>query len=66
MGELLTLQEAALFIRCSKTHLLNVLHGRVPNVPPLPCVRIGRRILVRREAIQRWLLTVESPLETVA
>jgi excisionase family DNA binding protein len=62
----LTLTEAAKIIRCSKAHLLNVIHGRVPNVPPLPCARIGRRILVRREALERWLLAVEMPLRIMA
>jgi excisionase family DNA binding protein len=56
----LTLPEAAQLMRCSKAHLLNVIHGRVANVPPLPCVRIGRRILIRREALERWLAAVEG------
>jgi excisionase family DNA binding protein len=62
----LTLEQAARLMQCSKAHLLNVLHGRVSNVPPIPCVRIGRRILLRPEAVQRWLLAVEAPLEPIA
>lgn len=57
---MLTLKEAADVIRCSKAHVQNVLKGRVENVPPLPHVRIGRRILVRRASLDRWLLAVES------
>lgn len=57
---ILTVGEAADLIRCSKTHLLNAIHGRIPNVPRLPCVAIGRRILVRRDALDRWLLVIEG------
>ncbi len=56
----LTLVEAALVVRCSKAHLLNVVHGRVANVPPLPHVKIGRRILIRRESLERWLVALEA------
>ena len=66
MEEVLKLEEAAQVMRCSKTHLQNVIHGRVANVPPLPCVRVGRRLLIRREALDRWLRAVEAPLETTA
>ena len=58
--QILTLVEAALLVRCSKAHLLNVIHGRVGNVPPLPHIRMGRRILIRRGSLDRWLLAVES------
>ena len=37
-GEVLTITEAALAMRCSKTHMQNVLQGRVANVPRLPCI----------------------------
>lgn len=57
---LLTLQEAAGVVRCSKAHLSNVINGKVPGLPaPLPVVRIGRRILVRRDALLAWLNKVE-------
>lgn len=65
MELVLTLEEAAQAIRCSKTHLLNVIHGRVPNVPPLPSVRVGRRILIRRESLERWLAASENAKATV-
>ena len=58
---ILTLGEAARVIRCSKAHLLNIIHGRVANVPPFPSLRVGRRLLVRRESLERWLAAVESP-----
>jgi excisionase family DNA binding protein len=65
MEPVLTLVEAAQTIRCSKAHLLNVIHGRVPNLPPLRHVKIGRRMLIRRESLERWLAAAESAEATV-
>jgi hypothetical protein len=56
----LTLIEAARELRCSKAHLHNVIHGKVPGLPPLPVLRIGRRVLIRGEAFRQWLLAVEA------
>ena len=62
MGKaVLTLAEAALVMRCSKAHVQSVIQGRVNNVPPLPSIRIGRRILIRRESLERWMAALESP-----
>ncbi len=58
--QLLSLTEAARYVRCSRSHLCNVVHGRVPGVPRLPSVRIGRRVLLRRESLERWLLEAET------
>jgi excisionase family DNA binding protein len=55
----LTLKEVAQRLRCSKAHLSNVIAGKVLNLPPLPVVRIGRRLLVRDESLSRWLAAVE-------
>ena len=59
-GEVLTIAEAARATRCSKTHMQNVLQGRVTNVPPLPCIRVGRRVLIRRQSLERWMDDAES------
>jgi excisionase family DNA binding protein len=61
MELVLTVNEAAQIVRCSKAHLLNVIHGKVSNVPPLPCIHVGRRILIRREALDQWLRAIEAP-----
>jgi len=55
----LTLREAAAVLRCSKAHLSNIINRKVPGLPDLPVVRIGRRTLIRRDALDRWLLSVE-------
>jgi excisionase family DNA binding protein len=55
----LTMREAAEVLRCSKAHVSNIINRKVPGLPTLPVVRIGRRLLVRRDALDRWLLSVE-------
>ncbi len=57
---LLTVAEAARELRCSKAHVHNVIHGKVPDLPPLPVLHIGRRVLIRREALKAWMLSVET------
>ena len=52
---LLTLTAVAELLHCSKAHISNVIAGRVPNCPPIPAVRLGRRKLVRREALHAWI-----------
>jgi len=53
--EILTIEEAAKELRCSKAHVQNLLAGRVSSAPRLPCIRLGRRKLIRRESLLRWL-----------
>jgi excisionase family DNA binding protein len=57
---LLTIPEAARKLRCSKTHVHNLIYGKVPDVPPLPVLRIGRRVLIRHEGLKAWMLAVEA------
>ena len=52
---LLTLAEVAVELRCSKTFASRLARGLVRGVPALPVVRLGRRVLVRREALLDWL-----------
>jgi excisionase family DNA binding protein len=53
--DLLTLREVAALLHCSRTHVSNVLAGRVRGCAPIPSVRLGRRMLIRREALLRWV-----------
>jgi hypothetical protein len=55
----LTVSETARELRCSKAHLHNIIGGRVPNLPPLPVLRIGRRLLIRHDALTQWVLDLE-------
>jgi excisionase family DNA binding protein len=56
----LTVSEAAREMRCSKAHLHNIVAGKVPNLPPLPVLRIGRRVLIRYDALKAWLSQLEA------
>jgi len=53
----LTINEIASILRCSKAHVCNVLNGRVPGVPKLTHFALGRRKLVRREWLEEWMET---------
>lgn len=59
-SNVLNLAEAAALVRCSRAHLSNVINGKVHGIPRLPAVRIGRRVLFRRESLELWLQEVES------
>jgi hypothetical protein len=56
----LTVAEVAHELRCSKAHVHNIVAGKVPNLPPLPVLRIGRRMLVRAEGLEKWLTELEA------
>ena len=56
----LTVAEVARELRCSKAHVHNIVAGKVPNLPPLPVLRIGRRMLVRAEGLEKWLTELEA------
>jgi predicted DNA-binding transcriptional regulator AlpA len=58
--KILNLAEAASLVRCSRAHLCNIINGKVRGIPHLPIVRIGRRVLFRRESLEQWLLQVED------
>jgi excisionase family DNA binding protein len=53
--EILTITEVAFMLRCSKAHVCNVINGKVKGVTRLPAISMGRRKLVRREALEVWL-----------
>ena len=53
--DLLTLAEVAELLHCSKAHVGKAVAGRVPGCPPIPSVSLGRRKLVRRAALLRWI-----------
>ena len=54
-SKLLTLAEVARELRCSKAHVSNLIARRVRYATPLPVVQLGRRKLVRREALDAWI-----------
>ncbi len=60
LPSILTLNEVAAELRCSKAHLSHIVNGKVAGLPPLAVARIGRRVIIRREVLLRWLWTVEG------
>ena len=56
----LTICEVARELRCSKAHVHNIVAGKVPNLPPLPVLRIGRRVLVRYDGLKAWMGELEA------
>jgi len=52
--------EVATLLHCSKAHVCNAVAGKVRGCPPIPAVRLGRRTLVRREALKLWIEKSES------
>jgi excisionase family DNA binding protein len=53
--DILTVAEVAAELRCSKAHVYNVINGKVEGVTALPAIVMGRRKLVRRAALKRWM-----------
>jgi excisionase family DNA binding protein len=52
--DVLTVEEVANELRCSKGHIYHLLKGTVSGVTALPCLQIGRRKLVRRATLEAW------------
>jgi excisionase family DNA binding protein len=57
---LLTMKEVAQLLHCSKAHVCNLAAGKVKGCRPIPAISLGRRKLVRRESLQRWIEQTES------
>jgi excisionase family DNA binding protein len=58
--EILTVAEVALELRCSRAHVYNAIAGKIDGVGVLPAICMGRRKLVRRLALERWIETNEN------
>jgi hypothetical protein len=54
-SDVLTIKEVAEILRCSKGHVQNVMVGRIPGVPKLAHLSVGRRKLIRKEWLQQWM-----------
>ena len=57
--DLLTLRDVACRLRISRSHVGRMRNGRLTGLPPLPVVRLGRRVLIRRDALEAWLTNLE-------
>lgn len=50
-----TMAEAAAYLKISKNHLLAIVHGRLPGVPAIQHVKLGRRLLFQRSWLDAFL-----------
>jgi excisionase family DNA binding protein len=53
--DMLTIQEVAKVLRCSKTHVQNALEGKVQGLSRLMHLAMGRRKVIRRDWLQQWM-----------
>jgi len=58
--DLLTVIEAAKVTNVSKATMLRAVNGQLSNTPKLFSVRLGTRILIRRETLTRWIAALEG------
>ncbi len=58
--EILDIRAAADYLGVSRSHLSHILAGKIPGIPAIPHVRAGRRALIRRTAIDRWISQQEG------
>ena len=63
--EVLTVEEVARDLRCSRAHVHNAINGRVVGLTPLRVLSLGRRRLVRRSTLEKWKLENERTASTV-
>ena len=54
-ARILTINQVAEILQCSKAHVSNVLNGKIRDLPRLPHFSMGRRKLIRREWLDAWL-----------
>jgi len=57
---LLTREEAMAQLRLKPAFFSKVVSGMVKGLPPLACLRIGRRQLFREDTVNQWILDVEA------
>jgi excisionase family DNA binding protein len=55
LPEIMTVEEVAQRLRCSKAHVCNAINGKVSGVTTLPAISMGRRKLIRVSALAAWL-----------
>ena len=55
----LTVNEVASMLRCSKAHVHNLISGKVRGALVLPSIQLGRRRLVRHATLTSWIESSE-------
>ena len=52
--DILTVEDVAKDLRCSKAHVYHAINGTIPGVSPLLAISMGRLRRVRRSALEEW------------
>ena len=55
LPDVLTVAEVARVLRCSKAHVCRIINGQVKGAAPIPTIAVGRRKVVRRQSLLRWM-----------
>jgi hypothetical protein len=53
--DLLTMNDVAVLLHCSKAHVCKAVAGQVRGCPAIPALTLGRRKLVRRASLLAWI-----------
>jgi excisionase family DNA binding protein len=56
----MTADDVARDLHCSSQHVLNLIHGKVKDVRPIPHLKLGRKYVVRRSSLEAWKREVET------
>jgi hypothetical protein len=56
----LSLKQSEAYLQVCKAHLSNAIDGKVSGMPPVHSFRLGRRVLSKREWIDKWLETTNQ------
>jgi excisionase family DNA binding protein len=54
-ADILTIEEVAKVLRCSRAHVQNAVQRKLQGLPRLIHLPMGRRKVIRREWLQQWL-----------
>jgi predicted DNA-binding transcriptional regulator AlpA len=53
-NDILSIDEIATNLRCSRAHVYNAINGKLAGISRLPAICMGRRRIVRRSSFEAW------------
>jgi plasmid maintenance system antidote protein VapI len=54
-NKVLTINDCARLLQCSRAHISNLINGKVTGAPNLSHARLGRRVVVKPEWLEDYL-----------
>jgi hypothetical protein len=58
--EVLTRKQTMEILHLKPAFFSKVINGRVPGIPPLDYIRVGRKLLFLKASVDRWLIEMEQ------